>query len=136
MLPYESRKVLIADNDENVLLALEWTLENEGYDTVVALNSDEVMRILAQNPCDLLVLDDYLSEKNSAQVLADFRHVEIRPIVVITYHRSPSLDTQRSLHAFGVSAFVSKQAHSELVHIIHYLLAPNAQYRDALSSMT
>ena len=129
-------KVLIADNDEHVLLALEWTLESEGYDTVVALDDEEALRILTQNACDLVVLDDYLSEKDSREILADFRHAGIRPMVVITYHRLPSLDTRYSLESLGVSAFVSKQAQSELVHIVRYLLEPHSRFRDALSSMT
>jgi CheY-like chemotaxis protein len=129
-------KVLIADNDEHVILALEWKLESEGYDTVVAVNDEEALRILTQNACDLVVLDDHLSEKDSRQILADFRHAGIRPMVVITYHRLPSLDTRYSLESLGVSAFVSKQAQSELVHIVRYLLEPRPRSRDALSSMT
>lgn len=131
MAAQRSRKVLIADNDEDVLLALEWTLESEGYDTVVALNDDEVRQILIHNACDLLVLDDYLSEKDSSQVLADLTRAGIKPMVVITYHRFPSLDKRQSLQALGVSAFISKQAYSELAHIVRYLLEPHAQYHDA-----
>ena len=135
-MPQGLRKVLIADNDEDVLLALERALENEGYDTVVALNSDEVTRALAHNSCDLLVLDDYLSGRDSVHVLAELRRAGIIPVVVITYHHFPSFDARQNLHSLGVSAFISKQAHSELVEIVRYLLEPNAQYRDALSSLT
>lgn len=132
----KAQKVLIADNDEDVLLALEWTLESEGYDTVVALTNDEVERILSQDSCDLLVMDDYLSEKDSVQVLSAFRQAGIRPMVVITYHRFPSTDTRQKLESLGVSAFISKGAHSELVHIVRYLLQPHALSSDALSAMT
>jgi DNA-binding NtrC family response regulator len=129
-------KVLIADNDADVLLALEWTLESEGYDTLLALNDEEAMRILTQDACDLVVLDDYLSEKDSGQILVDFRHAGIRPLVVITYHHFPSLDTRYSLESLGASAFVSKQAPSELVHIVRYLLEPHTRSHDVLSRMT
>jgi len=129
-------KVLIADNDEDVLLALEWTLENAGYKTVVALDSEEALRILARHSCDLLVLDDYLSEKDSAHVLTEFRRAGIRPMVVITYHRFPSFEARQNLHSLGVSAFISKHAHSELVHVVRYLLEPPVQYRYAMSNLT
>ena len=129
-------KVLIADNDEHVLLSLEWTLESEGYDTVVAFNDEEVMRILTEDACDLVVLDDHLSEKDSRQILADFPHAGIRPMVVITYHRFPTLDARKSLESLGVSAFISKQAHSELAHIVRYLLEPHNRSRDELGSLT
>jgi DNA-binding response OmpR family regulator len=129
-------KVLIVDNDEDILLALEWTLESEGYDTAVAVTDDEIVKILAQDSCDLLVLDDYLSEKDCVEVLAALRQAGIRPMVVITYHRFPSADMRQRLQSLGVSAFINKHAHSELVHMVRHLLQPHALSGDALSMMT
>jgi DNA-binding response OmpR family regulator len=60
----ELGKILIADNDEDVLLALERALENEGYDTAVTVSGEVAFRILNTGAFDLLVLDDYLSDRH------------------------------------------------------------------------
>ena len=56
----EHGKILIADNDEDVLVALEQALEDEGYDTAVTVSGDLAFQILSTGVFDLLVLDDYL----------------------------------------------------------------------------
>ena len=64
----ELGKILIADNDEDVLLALEQALENEGYETAVTVSGEVAFQILATGAFDLLVLDDYLSDRHCIQV--------------------------------------------------------------------
>jgi DNA-binding response OmpR family regulator len=91
MLKNGSKKILIADNDEVILIAFEHTLETEGYDTAVALSAEEIFWMLSRANFDLVVLDDYLSDKDSFEVLARFQQAEIRTAVVVT-HRIPSRD--------------------------------------------
>ncbi len=67
------RKVLLADNDEDVLVALERTLEDGGYATATAVSHAEASKLFSQDAFDLCVLDDYLSDKDSIQVLNEFR---------------------------------------------------------------
>lgn len=124
MLDKEPRKILIADNDENVLIALEHVLENGGYATATALSHHEALKLLAEESFDLCVLDDYLSDNDSVGVLTEFREAGRRPIVVVTYHRFPQPYEETQLRALGVSAFINKRAHSELVHIVSALLEP------------
>jgi DNA-binding NtrC family response regulator len=45
-----SRRILIADNDEDVLIALERTLETEGYDTFLAFDAGGIYRTLSKSP--------------------------------------------------------------------------------------
>ncbi len=117
-------KVLIADNDEDVLVALEQALENEGYDTAITVNSDVAFQILSTGVFDLLVLDDYLSDQHCVQVLTHFRRAGIQPLVVVTYHRLPSHAEREQLRSLGVSTWVDKRAPIELVRTVHYLLRP------------
>jgi DNA-binding response OmpR family regulator len=124
MLKNGSKKILIADNDEVILIALEHTLETEGYDTAVALSAEEIFWMLSRANFDLVVLDDYLSDKDSFEILARFQQAEIRPAVVVTHHRYPAQEEQERLRSLGASAFVSKRAHADLTHIIRFLLQP------------
>ena len=116
------RKVLIADNDEDVLVALEHALENGGYATATALSQDQISKLLTEEEFDLCVLDDCLSDNDSIGVLAELQEPAKGPIVIVTYHRFPEAHQETQLRALGVRAFVNKRAHSELVDIVSRLL--------------
>ena len=131
------RKILVADNDEDVLVALELVLEDGGYATTTALSSAEACKLLSEGRFDLLVLDDHLSDKDSVQVLSECRRSGIALPAIVTYHRFPSFDEGMQLRDLGVCALVNKRAYSELVGIVHYLLSPRAEWRrDGFDGMT
>ena|ERR1700751_3279387 len=124
MPKHDSGKILVADNDEDVLAALECLLEEKGYATTVALSSAEACKLLCEGSFDLLVLDDYLSDRDSVQTLTECRSAGITLLVVVTYHRFPSFDEEARLRELGVRALVNKRAHAELIEIVDHLLKP------------
>jgi DNA-binding response OmpR family regulator len=126
----EAGKILIADNDEDVLVALEHALQNEGYETAVTVSSDVAYQVLSTGAFDLLVLDDYLSDRHCIQVLTHFRQSGMKPLVVVTYHQLPSRSERDQLRALGVSTLVNKRAPIELVRTVHYLLRPVGKLGD------
>lgn len=138
MLSKEEERILIADNDEHVLIALERSLEDGGYSTVTAVNHEEARKLLAEERFDLCVLDDCLSsDENSIEVLREFRDGCKRRLVIVTYHRFPLPREEKRFRALGVSAFVNKRAHMELVDIVSYLLEPmTSRPQGAFDEMT
>jgi CheY-like chemotaxis protein len=124
LIKNEPIKILIADNDDIVLTGIERALEDEGYETVTAVSCEEVAAMLSKNDFDLIVLDDYLSDGDSVQVMTECRSPEDGPLVIVTFNHSLAQDTRAQLQSLGVSAFVSKGAHPELAEIVRYLLAP------------
>jgi len=133
----EPRKILIVDNDEKVLITLERVLEDEGYATTTVVSHQEASIMLSRNTFDLIVLDDYLSDGDSRQVLTEIRGSRLAPLAVVTYHHYPSQTDQTQLRSLGVSAFVNKRAHSELAAIVRYLLAPHSRgHSDGFDSIT
>jgi len=84
------RRILLADNNEDVLVALERALEDGGYATTAALSHEEASKLVSRKTFDLCVLDDYLSDKNSIQVLTEFRRAGMTLLVIVTYHCFPS----------------------------------------------
>jgi DNA-binding NtrC family response regulator len=117
-----SKKILIADNDEEILIAFEHALETAGYVTAVALNAEEMFWMLSRADFALVVLDDYFSDEDCSAVLARFQITGIRPPVVVTHHRYPTYGVQEKLRTLGASAFVNKRALAGLPHIAHFLL--------------
>lgn len=123
--PHSHPRILILDNDEDVLLNLERVLENEGYTTATAVNYKQAEMLLLQRSFDLLVLDDHLSDRDSIEVVGELRCSElVPPFVLVTYHRHPAREEQARLRILGVSAVISKVAHDELTKAVRSLLAP------------
>jgi CheY-like chemotaxis protein len=128
---------LVVDNDEDVLIALERVLEENGYATTLALSGAEVCKLLAEWRFDLLVLDDFLSDRDSVQTLAECRSAGISSLAIVTYHRLPSLDQEARLRELGVRALIDKRDHRELIEIVDHLLTPRwAGQRFAFDTMT
>jgi DNA-binding response OmpR family regulator len=93
--------------------------------------------LLSEGSFDLLVLDDYLSDRDSVQTLTECRSAGIALLVIVTYHRLPSLDEEARLRELGVRALVDKRAHLELIEIVDHLLMPRwAGQRFAFDTMT
>jgi len=56
------KKLLIVHSNEDVLLRLEWMLENAGFETTTAWSGREALRQLISRSFDLLLISDYLPD--------------------------------------------------------------------------
>jgi two-component system alkaline phosphatase synthesis response regulator PhoP len=63
-----SRKVLIADDEPDILEILKYNLAKEGYQVITAQDGDEAIIKAKQNLPDLIVLDIMMPGKNGVQV--------------------------------------------------------------------
>jgi CheY-like chemotaxis protein len=51
------KKVLIADDEPNIVTALEFLLERNGYEVYIARNGDAALKLVEQHRPDLVLLD-------------------------------------------------------------------------------
>ena len=129
--------LLIADNDENILIARDRVFEDEGYATTTVVSHEQIATLMSEAEFDLVVLDDHLSDADSVQVLTKFRCTGLRPLVIVTFNRYPVPEQQARLKDLGVSALIHKTAHTEMVDIVRHLLAPRSHpHRDEFDTMT
>jgi len=107
-------RVIIADDHSVVLLGLKMVLGKEpGRFTIVgeAHSADELLALVAQTPCDLLITDITMSETSGLEeglsMLRTLRscHPQL-PILVLTIVENLAL--MKSIMAMGVQGFVSK----------------------------
>jgi two-component system alkaline phosphatase synthesis response regulator PhoP len=63
------RKVLIADDEPDILEILKYNLEREGYLVFTAKDGNEALERARQNQPDLVVLDMMMPKKNGMEVL-------------------------------------------------------------------
>jgi len=62
------KKVLIADDEANIVASLEFLMEQSGFDVRVAGNGREALELAASFRPDLMLLDVMMPEKNGYEV--------------------------------------------------------------------
>ncbi|MCK9388430.1 MAG: response regulator [Sulfuritalea sp.] len=68
-----TKKILIADDEPNIVISLEFLLKREGYEIVVAHNGAEALaRVHAERP-DMAILDVMMPLRNGFEVCQDLR---------------------------------------------------------------
>jgi two-component system KDP operon response regulator KdpE len=99
-------RVLIADDDPQILRALRITLTARGYDVVTATNGREALRLAADKHPDLIVVDLGMPGLTGIQVIQGVRGWSAVPILVVS-GRSDSLNKVEALDA-GADDYVTK----------------------------
>lgn len=62
-------RILIVDDDQDVLIELERLLEDQGYSTTTAWSSQEALALADQLRFDLLLVDDHLGDIDRGTLL-------------------------------------------------------------------
>ena len=115
-------RVLIVDNDDHVLIALERLLEDEGCETTTASTGEDAFRLIEAGDMDLVLLDDYLSDCHCVKILEKVQRRGIHIRCLVTFHHTPQEPEMECLYSLGVAAVVRKQAHREIVEKVQELL--------------
>jgi CheY-like chemotaxis protein len=120
-------RVLIIDDDEGVLTALERVLEEAGYDATTAWSGRDALGLLREGSFDLVLLDHDLPDVNSEEILRQLRGLPARtPVVVMQTSSLTDKDAVR-LARLGACRFVSKQPLEDLVALVPSYLARATQ---------
>ncbi|HMJ48319.1 MAG TPA: response regulator, partial [Ferruginibacter sp.] len=62
------KKILIADDEPDILEILQFNLQAEGYEVITAKNGDEAYEKATRNLPDLIILDIMMPGKNGIDV--------------------------------------------------------------------
>jgi len=121
-----SKKVLIVDDEANIVAALEFLLRRGGYEVMAAQNGEEALRRVESFAPDLVLLDVMMPRISGYEVCrrmrerADWKHIKI--IMVSAKGREAEVSKGVSL---GADLYVTKPFSStELVAKVGELLAP------------
>jgi two-component system KDP operon response regulator KdpE len=100
------KRILVVDDEPQLLRAMQINLRAEGYAVSVAPNGTDALHLAASNPPDVLVLDLGLPDIDGVDVIRGIRGWSDLPIVVLSA-RQGSTDKVEALDA-GADDYVTK----------------------------
>ncbi len=112
-------RILIVDRDENVLIDLERTLEEAGYRTATAWSGQEAVLLSDQASFDLLLIDEYLCDLDSALLVGQLRQRHPTAAFLLMGPRKASAASWPSL----TNAAVCKWEHDDVIARVRDCLA-------------
>jgi two-component system, OmpR family, response regulator MtrA len=117
--------LLIADDDEDILMLVQLRLSRSGYEVVVARDGEEALQLAREKQPDLVVLDWMMPKASGLEVLRAMRadeSVASIPVVLLTARVSES-DIQEGMDA-GADDYIAKPfSPQELASRIQTILA-------------
>lgn len=104
-----AKKVLIADDEPNIVVSLEFLMRNAGYEVRCAADGEQTLRELAQFHPDLVLLDVMLPLRDGFEVCQKIRNdplLKTVKIVMLTA-RGREVEVAKGL-ALGADLYITK----------------------------
>lgn len=104
-----AQKILIVDDEPNILISLEYLMQREGFDVRVARDGLQAIEAIESDPPDLVLLDIMMPGKTGLEVCQHVRAVErLRQVVIVMLTaKGRETDVAKGL-ALGANAYVTK----------------------------
>ena len=100
-------RILVIDDDKSARLLLERVLTRAGHSVVLVDNGEQGLKVLAQQPFDLMITDKNLPGVDGLEVLRRARaHNKTLQAIIITGFPTP--ETKSSAKELGVYSYVTK----------------------------
>ncbi len=119
-----SKRILIVDDEPNIVISLEFLMKREGFEVEVATDGEAALRALAENAPDLVLLDVMLPRMSGFEVCQKIRaHPGWRGIkVLILTAKGRDTEIAKGL-GLGADAYVTKPFSTrDLVAQVKHLL--------------
>jgi len=119
-----AKRILVADDEPNILISLEFLLSQAGFDVDTAGNGEEALQAVARAQPDLVLLDVMLPLKNGFEVCQTLRENPRLAGMKIVMLSAKGRDTEVAKGlALGADAYVTKPFGTrELVSTVRSLL--------------
>ena len=123
----ERKRILIADDDPHMQLALSTCLTRKGYIVQVVPNGKRALESIQKESFDLVISDQQMPEMNGAELLAILteKYVDL-PVVMVTAYGTINQAVE-AMQA-GAADFITKPFEaSELERVVERVLLPEAK---------
>ncbi|MDM7324356.1 MAG: response regulator [Thermus sp.] len=100
-------RILVVDDEESILVPLEFLLKKAGHEVTLARTGEEALKALDYGGFDLVVLDLMLPGLDGFAVLEKAKALPERPKILVLTARGREADRAKAL-ALGAEAFMTK----------------------------
>jgi len=117
-------KILIADDEPNILISLEFLMKREGYEVLLARDGQEALDLLRQARPRLVLLDVMMPRKTGFEVCQEVRNDDdLRAtLILMLTAKGRETDIVKGL-ALGANAYMTKPFSTrELVQKVREML--------------
>lgn len=104
-----TKKILIVDDDPNILLSLEFLMRKSGYDVLIARNGTEAFELLNENCPDLTLLDIMMPDVDGYEICKHIKSTKKlkHGKVVFLSAKTKESDIQKG-YKLGAELYVTK----------------------------
>ena len=99
-------KILVCDDDREIVEAITIYLEKEGYSVVAAYNGKEALKALQNQQVQLIILDIMMPEMDGIQALLKLREYSSIPVILLSA-KSEDADKIKGLNV-GADDYITK----------------------------
>ena len=104
-----TRKILIVDDEPNIVISLEFLMKKEGFEVAVASDGDEALAKVTSFAPDLVLLDVMMPKKSGFEVCEALRADPDKSELKIVMLTAKGRDTEVAKGlAIGANAYVTK----------------------------
>jgi two-component system response regulator GlrR len=101
------KKILIVDDDKNILKVIKMKLESEGFQTASALKAQAALKMVKDELFDLALLDLKLNGKNGIELMGDLHSINPElPVIILTAYGA--IDTAVEAMKKGAWSYLTK----------------------------
>jgi DNA-binding NtrC family response regulator len=111
----KSKRVLIVDPHEEVLISLQKSLEDAGFDTETAWTGADAIRLLRKREFDIVLINEYLPDCDCGAMLRQMQEQCSNLTYVVMQSYAPRMDQNDRFKDLGTSAVVCKYDVPEVV---------------------
>ena len=77
-------KILVCDDDKDIVEAIDIYLTQEGYEVLKAYDGDEAIKVLKRNEVDLLIMDVMMPRLDGIRATLKIRENMSLPIIILS----------------------------------------------------
>ena len=121
-----SSKVLIADDEPNIVISLEFLMKREGYDVSIARDGQQALDAIRRLRPDLVLLDVMMPARSGLEVLQAVRADEalVGTRILMLTAKGRETDIAKGM-ALGADAYMTKPFSTrELAERVRRMLSP------------
>ncbi len=119
-----TKRVLIVDDDSEIVESVKFALESKGYDVIVARDGNQGLALAEREDPDLMILDMMMPKRSGFLVLEKLRRTRPDPIRVIMITANEGSRHKAYAEVLGVDDYICKPfAMDRLLESVKRLLA-------------